>query len=55
MSETLRDEERVLPIHRMEETPVARPKVLHIVGSSKFGGDSLLVMELCHAAADRGY
>jgi glycosyltransferase involved in cell wall biosynthesis len=39
----------------MEDTPVTRPKVLHIVGSSKFGGDSVLVMELCHAAADRGY
>lgn len=34
----------------------ARPKrVLHVVGSSKFGGDSVLVVELARAARDRGF
>jgi glycosyltransferase involved in cell wall biosynthesis len=32
-----------------------RPRVLHVVGSSKFGGDSVLVVELARAARERGF
>jgi glycosyltransferase involved in cell wall biosynthesis len=34
---------------------VTRPKVLHIHGSSKFGGDSVLILELARAARERGF
>ena len=34
---------------------MARPKILHILGSSKFGGDSVLAIEICKAAEARGY
>jgi glycosyltransferase involved in cell wall biosynthesis len=32
-----------------------RPRLLHVVGSSKFGGDSVLVIELARAARERGF
>jgi glycosyltransferase involved in cell wall biosynthesis len=32
-----------------------RRRLLHIVGSSKFGGDSVLVLELARAACERGF
>lgn len=32
-----------------------RPRLLHVVGSSKFGGDSVLVVELARAARERGF
>jgi len=35
--------------------PVTPPKVLHIHGSSKFGGDSVLILELGRAARERGF
>ncbi|MGH3135632.1 MAG: glycosyltransferase family 4 protein [Gaiellaceae bacterium] len=34
---------------------MTRPKVLHIHGSSKFGGDSVLILELGRAARERGF
>jgi glycosyltransferase involved in cell wall biosynthesis len=33
----------------------SRPRLLHVAGSSKFGGDSVLVVELARAARDRGF
>ncbi len=32
-----------------------RPRILHVEGASKFGGDSVLILELGRAAAERGY
>jgi glycosyltransferase involved in cell wall biosynthesis len=34
---------------------VDRPRLLHVVGPSKFGGDSVLVLELARAAEERGF
>jgi glycosyltransferase involved in cell wall biosynthesis len=34
---------------------VERPRLLHVVGPSKFGGDSVLVLELARAAEEKGF
>lgn len=34
---------------------MTRPRILHIHGSSKFGGDSVLILELGRAARERGF
>jgi glycosyltransferase involved in cell wall biosynthesis len=40
---------------RRSSSPGNRPRILHIEGGSKFGGDSVLVLELARAAVEHGY
>lgn len=42
-------------VPRSEVSADGRPRLLHVVGPSKFGGDSVLVLELARAAADQGF